>query len=90
LVDRIKTALATDERSGLTDVVVEVIEGIVYLRGEVESEADSAAAVAVAAEVEGVREVRSHLSLIKIRPPNTVRVELPDSRPFADDAGGRP
>lgn len=85
LVTKVKMALATDERSALTDVLVEAVDGIVYLRGQVESQTDMEAAVQVTSDVPGVTEVRSHLSVMEVREPTTVRLDLPESRPFAEE-----
>ncbi len=83
ITTRTKMALATDESVGLLDVRVETVEGVVYLRGEVESEEAREAAGRVAAAIEGVREVRNELAIIKMRPPSSEPVSLPESRPFA-------
>ncbi len=89
ITTRTKMALATDESAGLLDIRVETIEGVVYLRGEVESEEDRVAAGRVAAAVEGVREVRNELAVIRMRPPASERVNLPESRPFAHEESER-
>ena len=83
ITTRTKMALATDERAGLLDIRVDTIEGVVYLRGEVECEEDRAAAARVAALVEGVREVRNELAVLRLRRPAAEPVQLPESRPFA-------
>jgi hyperosmotically inducible protein len=63
LTGQVKAALAEDKTAKAHQVDVEVNRGVVQLNGFVDSEANRAAAVKVAKNVEGVKEVRNNLSV---------------------------
>ena len=60
---RIREALSKDERTSSLEIHVRTVEGIVFLDGEVEPEADRAAIHEVASKVEGVHYVKDRLHL---------------------------
>jgi hyperosmotically inducible periplasmic protein len=66
---RTKIAIAASPEAGLRDVDVKTIDGIVYLRGEVDAEADKEAAEMAASQVEGVRSVDNGLTVRKLDLP---------------------
>lgn len=66
---RVRRALAQSDQVGEMDIDVETIDGIVYLRGEVNTEPEKPAATEVARSVPGVKEVRNQLAVLAIRPP---------------------
>lgn len=66
---KVRRALAAAEEVADLDIDVETIDGIVYLRGEVSTEAEKRAATEISCKVPGVQEVRNQLAVLKIRPP---------------------
>ncbi|MCL5962255.1 MAG: BON domain-containing protein [Chloroflexi bacterium] len=66
---KIRRALAAAEEVSDLDIEVETIDGIAYLRGEVNADAEKRAATEVARTVPGVKEVRNQLAILTIRPP---------------------
>jgi osmotically-inducible protein OsmY len=67
---KVRRVLSTAKKVSDLDIDVETLDGIVYLRGEVRTEAEKAAATEVARSVTGVREVRNQLAILDIRPPD--------------------
>ncbi len=65
LTTYVKTQLAADKRNTLTPVGVETKSGIVYLTGEVDSDADKSRAGTIASQVKGVKQVVNNLQVIK-------------------------
>jgi hyperosmotically inducible protein len=61
LTTKVKSALVADPGVKGTQVQVEVYRGVVQLSGFVDRPADAQRAVAVARNVEGVKEVRNNL-----------------------------
>lgn len=88
ITTRTKMALATDERVGVPDIQVETIEGVVILRGQVESMEQKQAAAEVAAQVEGVREVHNDLTVRRIKPPSSERLVRPHEEQGDGEKGG--
>lgn len=74
---RTKMALATHQSAGLVDIEVVAVEGVVYLRGEVESHLDRKVAERVAASVEGVKAVHNQLRVRRVERPSIGEIELP-------------
>ena len=62
---KVKTALAADTTTEAIEVEVETTRGVVSLRGEVDSEAESKQAEKLALGIEGVREVDNELIVAK-------------------------
>lgn len=61
LLTQVKTKLALDAEVSALNIDVDVDEGVVTLSGTVDSEASRQRAIALAREVEGVRDVRDNL-----------------------------
>ncbi|MCB1929278.1 MAG: BON domain-containing protein [Rhodocyclaceae bacterium] len=62
---KVKTALAADTTTEAIEIEVETTRGVVSLRGEVDSEAESKQAEKLALGIEGVREVDNELIVAK-------------------------
>lgn len=65
LTTYVKTQLVADKPNPLTRVGVETKNGIVYLTGEVETDAEKLRAGAIALQVRGVKQVVNNLQVIK-------------------------
>lgn len=78
IVTKTKMALAEDPLSGLRDVNVEVVAGVVNLSGEVDTEMDKAAAGRVAVRVDGVLAVENRITVRKLDPPAVRQIEKTD------------
>lgn len=87
ITTRVKAALATDEMTGLLDVEVQTINGMVYLRGAVESEEKRLAAGRIAAALEGVRSVSNEIVILCLEPPVCERIDLTGTRPLGPEEG---
>jgi len=59
-----KLALLADERVRSADIHVTTQEGVIKLRGKVDSEAEQQAAGEIAGHIEGVREVSNQLTVV--------------------------
>jgi hyperosmotically inducible protein len=65
LTTYVKTQLAAEKPNPLTRVGVETKNGIVYLTGEVDTDAEKSRAGSVASQVKGVKQVVNNLRVIK-------------------------
>ena len=61
---KIQTALYRDLRFMGRRLSVDTVQGVVTLRGKVDSDADARAAAEIARSVEGVKDVRSDLTVV--------------------------
>ena len=59
-----KLALLADERGSSADVHVTTLEGVIKLRGKVDSESEQQAAGEIAGTIEGAREVSNQLTVV--------------------------
>jgi len=59
-----KLALLADERVSSADVHVTTLEGVIKLRGKVDSESEQQAAGEIAGTIEGAREVSNQLTVV--------------------------
>jgi osmotically-inducible protein OsmY len=75
---KIQTALYQDLRFMGRGVTVDTVQGVVTLRGKVDSDADKAAAAAIARGMAGVTEVRSELTVVP--PAERAQVEAADGQ----------
>jgi hyperosmotically inducible protein len=64
LTSKTKIALFSDDRVKGTQVKVETIDGVVHLRGKVDSAEAKAAATSVAQGIEGVKSVKNDLQVV--------------------------
>ena len=83
IATRVKTALATDPTVATQDINVQVVNGVVYLRGDVYTETERQAAGRVAQSVPDVVAVHNMLTLIPIHRGGTVEEQV-ERRPGSD------
>ena len=67
-----KLALLADERVSSADIHVTTQEGVIKLRGKVDSEAEQQAAGEIAGTIEGAQEVNNQLTVVPQAERNTV------------------
>lgn len=63
LANKVKVALYSDTQVSGRQITVEVSQGVIQLRGVVNSTAEAQRAVQIAQQVKGVKEVRNHLTV---------------------------
>jgi len=74
LTSKTKIALFADERVKGTQISVETLNGVVTLRGKVDSEEAKAAAASIAGGLEGVTSVRNDLQVVSLDSRKSVEI----------------
>jgi len=75
---KVQTALYRDLRFMGRRLTVDTAQGVVTLRGKVDSDADKLAAAAIALSIDGVKDVRSDLTVVP--PDQRAQVEATDEK----------
>jgi len=64
LTAKVKNALMVDKAVSASEINVDTVNGVVHLRGNVDSKAEAQRAVRLARKVEGVKGVKNHLQIV--------------------------
>jgi len=75
---KVQTALYQDLRFMGRRLTVDTAQGVVTLRGKVDSDADKLAAAAIALSIDGVKDVRSDLTVVP--PEQRAQIEATDEK----------
>jgi len=86
LTAKVKNALIADKAVSASEINVDTVNGIVHLRGNVDSKAEAQRAVALARKVEGVKGVKSHLQIVPNEGPHRTQMGKGNGK---DAASGR-
>jgi len=64
ITGKVKTALMEDKAVSANEIDVDTVQGVVQLKGNVDSKAEAQRAVAIARKVAGVKQVKSFLKIV--------------------------